>query len=171
MNIIKKWICKLFGLSNDLNELDLSKRKCDFYQTDYEIAQTIIESYKRDLEDKEHQIEELRKMNADPVAYVENALKASTEAYERCVADMDNLMDEMERVEHKAYARGRMDAYAEMGIKALDARLSGETLYVDENDNIVEEMDEETFKSFCEDNEIDISDLMGKMEDEGVDRE
>lgn len=150
----------MFGLSNDLNELDLYKRKCEFYQTDYEIAQTIIESYKRDLEDKEHQIEELRKMNKDPVAYVENALKASTEAYERCVADMDNLMDEMERVEHKAYARGRMDAYAEMGIKALDARMNGETIYCDWNGNIIEEMDVKDFRNFCEENEIEIDDLV-----------
>lgn len=164
MNIIKKWICKLFGLSNDLNDLDLYKRKCEFYQTDYEIAQTIIESYKRDLGDKERQIEELRKMNADPVAYVENALKASTEAYERCVADMDNLMDEMERVEHRAYAKGRMDAYAEMGIKALDARMNDETLYCDAEGHIITEMDVETFKRFCEDNEIEIGDIV--MENE-----
>ena len=164
MNIIKKWIYKLFGLSNELNELDLYKRKCEFYQTDYEIAQTIIESYKRDLKGKEHQIEELRKMNEDPVAYVENALKASTEAYERCVADMDNLMDEMERVEHKAYARGRMDAYAEMGIKALDARINDETLYYDTEGHVITEMDVETFKRFCEDNEIEIGDIV--MENE-----
>lgn len=164
MNIIKKWIYKLFGLSNDLNELDLYKRKCEFYQTDYEIAQTIIESYKRDLEDKEHQIEELRKMNADPVAYVENALKASTEAYERCVADMDNFMDEMERVEHKAYARGRMDAYAEMGIKALDARMNGETIYCDWNGNVIEEMDVKDFRNFCEENEIELEDVVTEGE-------
>ena len=160
MNIIKKWICKLFGLSNELNELDFYKKKCDFYQADYEIAQTIIESYKRDLEDKEQQIKELRKMNEDPVAYVENALKASTEAYERCIADMDNLMDEMERVEHKAYARGRMDAYAEMGIKALDARMNGETIYCDWNGNVIEEMDAKDFMTFCEENEIELDDIV-----------
>lgn len=160
MNIIKKWICKLFGLSNDLNELDHYKKKCDFYQTDYEIAQTIIESYKHDLEDKEQQIKELRKMNEDPVAYVENALKASTEAYERCIADMDNLMDEMERVEHKAYARGRMDAYAEMGIKALDARMNGETLYCDLDGNIIDEMNALEFLGFCKDNEIELDDIV-----------
>ena len=164
MNIIKKWICKLFGLSNDLNDLDLYKRKCEFYQTDYEIAQTIIESYKRDLEDREQQIKELRKMNEDPVAYVENALKASTEAYERCVADMDNLMDEMERVKHKAYARGRMDAYAEMGIKALDARMNGETLYCDLDGNVIEEMDAKEFLDFCKDNEIELGDLVTENE-------
>ena len=164
MNVIKKWIYKLFEISAGLNELDLYKRKCEFYQTDYEIAQTIIESYKRDLEDKEQQIKELRKMNEDPVAYVENALKASTEAYERCVADMDNLMDEMERVEHKAYARGRMDAYAEMGIKALDARMNGETLYCDTEGHVITEMDAETFKKFCEDNEIELEDVITENE-------
>ena len=157
MNIIKKWICKLFGLSN---ELDFYKKKCEFYKTDYEIAQTIIESYKRDLRDKEQQIKELRKMNEDPVAYVENALKASTEAYERCIADMDNLMDEMERVKHKAYARGRMDAYAEMGIKALDARMNGETLYCDLDGNVIEEMDAAEFLNFCKDNEIELDDIV-----------
>ena len=160
MNVIKKWICKLFGISNELNELDLYKRKCEFYQTDYEIAQTIIESYKHDLEDKEQQIKELRKMNEDPVAYVENALKASTEAYERCVADMDNLMDEMKRVEHKAYARGRMDAYAEMGIKALDARMNDETLYCDLDGNVIDEMNVAEFLSFCKDNEIELDDIV-----------
>ena len=168
MNIIKKWICKLFGLSDVMNELDHYKRKCDFYQTDYEIAQTIIESYKRDLVDKEHQIEELKKMNEDPVKYVENSLKASTEAYERCVADMDELLNKMDRVEHKAYSMGRRDAYAEMGIKALDARLNGEMLYVDENDNIIEDMDEETFKMFCVENEIDISDLTEENENDSI---
>ena len=159
MNIIKKWIYKLFGLDNIIEELERYKRKCDFYQTDYEIAQSLIESYKNDLAESEHTIEELKKMNEDPVKYVENSLKASTEAYERCMADMDELLDKMERAEHKAYARGRMDAYAEMGIKALDARLNGETLYCDLDGNMIEEMDAKKFLEFCEDNEIDISDL------------
>ena len=103
---------------------------------------------------------------ADPISYVENALKESREAYEKCVVDMEELLAKQDRLEHKAYARGRSDAYAEMGIKALDARLNGETLYVGENDNIIEEMDEETFKVFCEDNEIDISDLVKEYNNE-----
>jgi hypothetical protein len=77
---------------------------------------------------------------------------------------MDNLMDEMERVEHRAYARGRMDAYAEMGIKALDVRMNGETLYCDTEGHVITEMDVETFKRFCEDNEIEIGDIV--MENE-----
>ena len=159
MNIIKKWICKLFRLDNIIEELERYKRKCDFYQTDYEIAQSLIESYKNDLAKSERTIKELKKMNEDPVKYVENSLKASTEAYERCVADMDELLDKMDRVKHKAYARGRMDAYAEMGIRALDARLNDEILYYDLDGNVVEEMEAKEFLEFCKDNEINLEEL------------
>ena len=157
MKYIKHWLYKILKidiLAKDYLEL------CQKYET----TNNLKESYRR-------QVKELEEIYADPISYVENALKESAEAYEKCVADMEELLAKQDRLEHKAYARGRSDAYAEMGIKALDARLNGETLYVDENDNIIEEMDEETFKAFCGDNEIDISDLIGKMEDEGVDRE
>ena len=56
--------------------------------------------------------------------------------------------------EHRAYASGRQDAYAEMGIKALDARTEGKILYVDHDDNLIEDLDEESFKKFCEEIEI-----------------
>ena len=145
MKYIKHWLCKIFKidiLAKDYLEL------CQKYET----TNTLKESYRQ-------QVKELEEIYADPISYVENALKESTKAYKECVADMEELLAKQDRLEHKAYARGRSDAYAEMGIKALDARLNGEILYVDENDNIIEEMDEETFKVFCEDNEIDISDL------------
>ena len=146
MKYIKHWLCKIFKidiLAKDYLEL------CQKYET----TNALKESYRQ-------QIKELREIYADPISYVENELKESRKAYKRCVADMEELLAKQDRLEHKAYARGRSDAYAEMGIKALDARLNGETLYVDENDNIIEDMDEETFKVFCEDNEIDISDLI-----------
>ena len=152
MKYIKHWLYKIFKmdiLAKDYLEL------CQKYET----TNTIKESHRQ-------QIKELEEIYADPISYVENALKESTEAYEKCVADMEELLAKQDRLEHKAYARGRSDAYAEMGIKALDARLNGETLYVDENDNIIEEMDEETFKAFCEDNEIDISDLVREYNNE-----
>lgn len=152
MKYIKHWLCKIFKidiLAKDYLEL------CQKYET----TNTLKESYRQ-------QIKELREIYANPISYVENALRESREAYEKCVADMEELLAKQDRLEHKAYARGRSDAYAEMGIKALDARLNGETLYVDENDNIIEEMDEETFKVFCEDNEIDISDLVKEYNNE-----
>lgn len=152
MQYIKKLICKIFKidlLAKDYMEL------CQKYET----TNALKESYRQQIKERDEHIKELREVYADPISYVENALKESREAYEKCVVDMEKLLAKQDRLEHKAYARGRSDAYAEMGIKALDARLNEETLYVDEDDNIIEEMDEETFKIFCEDNEIDISDL------------
>lgn len=152
MQYIKKLICKIFKI--DI----LAKEYMELCQK-YETTNALKESYKQQIKGRDEHIKELREIYADPISYVENALKESTEAYEKCIADMEELLAKQDRLEHKAYARGRRDAYAEMGIKALDARINGETLYVDENDNVIEDMDEETFKVFCESNEIDISDL------------
>lgn len=152
MQYIKKLICKIFKidiLAKDYLEL------CQKYET----TNAIKESYRQQIKERDEHIKELMEIYADPISYVENALKESRKAYEKCVADMEELLAKQDRLEHKAYARGRSDAYAEMGIKALDARLNGETLYVDENDNVIEDMDKETFTIFCEGNEIDISDL------------
>ena len=57
-------------------------------------------------------------------------------------------------------ARGRSDAYAEMGIKALDARMNGETIYCDWDGNVIDEMNVKDFRNFCEENEIEIDDLV-----------
>ena len=153
MKYIKHWIYKIFKI--DL----LAKDYLELCQK-YETTNAIKESYRQQIKERDEHIKELREVYADPISYVENALKESREAYEKCVADMEELFAKQDRLEHKAYAKGRSDAYAEMGIKALDARLNGETLYVDENDNIIEDMDAETFEVFCKDNEIDISDLI-----------
>lgn len=149
MCFIKRWICKIFKLDKIVAEYEKYAKEYEALKNDYEIRQPM-----------------LKEICADPISYVENALKESTEAYEKCVADMEELLAKQDRLEHKAYARGRRDAYAEMGIKALDARLNGETLYVDENDSIIEDMDAETFEAFCKDNEIEIDDL---IEEERVD--
>lgn len=159
MKYIKHWLCKIFKvdiLAKDYLEL------CQKYET----TNVLKESYRQQIKERDEHIKELREIYADPISYVENALKESREAYEKCVVDMEELLAKQDRLEHKAYAKGRSDAYAEMGIKALDARLNEETLYVDENDNIIEEMNEETFKVFCEDNEIDISDLVKEYNNE-----
>lgn len=160
MKYIKKWLCKIFKLDAVSRDYLRLNKKYEHLQNNYEIVQTLAILYKQEVKERDEHINELNEIYADPIIYVENALKESREAYEKCAADMEELLAEQDRLEHKAYAKGRSDAYAEMGIKALDARLNGETLYVDENDSIIEEMDEETFRVFCEDNEIDISDLI-----------
>lgn len=152
MKYIKNWLYKIF-------KMDILAKDYLALCQKYETTNALKESYRR-------QVKELEEIYADPISYVENALKESREVYEKCVVDMEELLDKQDRLEHKAYARGRSDAYAEMGIKALDARLNGETLYVDENDNVIEDMDAKTFEAFCKDNEIEIDDL---IEEERVD--
>ena len=46
-----------------------------------------------------------------------------------------------------------------------------ENLKASFNDNMVEEIDEETFKAFCEENEIKIDDLIEGTGNEDLDRE
>lgn len=153
MKYIKHWLCKIFKmdiLAKDYLEL------CQKYET----TNAIKESYRQQIKERDEHIKELREIYADPISYVENALKESREAYEKCVADMEELLAKQDRLEHKAYARGRSDAYAEMGIKALDARLNGETLCVDENDNVVivenvDIFDGESFEEFCAKENLD----------------
>ena len=161
MKYIKHWLYKIFKMDTLAKDyLELCRK--------YEIINTLKESYRQQIKERDEQIKELRTIYADPISYVENALRESREAYEQCVESMKELIAKEDILEHKAYARGRRDAYAEMGIKALDARLNGETLYVDENDNVIEDMDKETFTIFCEGNEIDISDLTEEDENGSI---
>lgn len=164
MCFIKKWICKIFKLDKIAVEYEKYVNTYEDLKHDYEFAKAVIESYKREIAENNKAIAELKEICADPISYVENALKESAEAYEKCVADMEELLAKQDRLEHKAYARGRMDAYAEMGIKALDARMNGETLYCDWNGNIIEEMDVKDFRNFCEENEIELEDVLTRDE-------
>ena len=160
MCFIKKWICKIFKLDKIAVEYEKYVNTYEDLKHDYEFAKAVIESYKREIAENNKAIAELKEICADPISYVENALKESTEAYEKCVADMKELLAKQDRLEHKAYARGRSDAYAEMGIKALDARMNGETIYCDWDGNVIDEMNVKDFRNFCEENEIEIDDLV-----------
>lgn len=140
--MIKRWIIKLFKIKTYKEEYHKFKELYEVTLDELNMTRTVAESYRANLEDIKSTCDEV----------INQA--------EKVVAEFENPERRKESYEHRAYANGRRDAYAEMGIKALDARLNGETLYVDENDNIIEEMDEETFKVFCGKNEIDISDLI-----------
>lgn len=146
--MIKRWIIKLFKIKTYAEEYHKFKELYEITLDELNMTRTVAESYRANLEDIKSTCDEV----------INKA--------EKVVAEFENPERRKESYEHRAYANGRRDAYAEMGIKALDARLNGETLYVDENNNVIEEMDEETFKAFCEDNEIDISDLIEGNENE-----
>ena len=151
--MIKKWIIKIFKINTYEKEY---KKYEELYQnalTDIEVITSVAENYKREL---------------DNLKATSNGLIKTAEDVLAMVNDPDR---KREYYEHRAYASGRQCAYAEMGIKALDARAEGKTLYVDHDDNLIEELDEESFEKFCEENEIRIGDLVEGASDEKLDRE
>ena len=146
--MINKWIIKLFKINTCEKEY---KKYEELYQnalTEIDVIKSVAQNYKRELDS-------LQAISDDVVKNAEDILAI--------INDPDR---KREYYEHRAYASGRQCAYAEMGIKALDAKAEGKTLYVDHDDNLIEELDEESFEKFCEENEIKIDDLV-----EGVDNE
>ena len=146
-NMIKKWIIKIFKINTYEKEYKKYKELYQEALTGIEAIKSVAESYKRDLES-------LKITSDDVIKKAENVL-----------AIIEDPNRKREYYEHRAYANGRQCAYAEMGIKALDARAEGKTLYV----NLIEELDKESFEKFCEENEIKIDDLVEGNDDESLD--
>ena len=153
--MIKKWIIKLFNINTYEEEYKKYEKLYQDALIRGEIITSVAKNYKRELENLKDICDDLIKTSEDAIATAEDALAT--------INDPDR---KREYYEHRAYANGRQSAYAEMGIKALDARAEGKTLYIDHDDNLIEELDEESFEKFCEENEIRIDDLI-----EGVDNE
>ena len=151
--MIKKWIIKLFKINTYEKEYKKYEKLYQDTLTDIEVIISVAENYKREL---------------DSLKATSNGLIKTAEDVLAIVNDPDR---KREYYEHRAYASGRQCAYAEMGIKVLDARAEGKTLYVDHDDNLIEELDEESFEKFCEENEIKIDDLIEGADDENLDRE
>ena len=146
--MIKKWIIKLFKINTYEEEYKEYEKLYQDALTRGEVIISVAQNYKRELENLMGIFDDLVKTSEDILA-IANDPDRKRECYE-----------------HRAYASGRQCAYAEMGIKALDAKAEGKILYVDHDDNLIEELDKESFEKFCEENEIEIDDLV-----EGVDNE
>ena len=151
--MIKKWIIKLFKINTYEEEYKKYEKLYQNALTRGEVIKSVAQNYKRELENLGDICDDLIKTSEDILATVN---------------DPDR---KREYYEHRAYASGRQSAYAEMGIKALDARAEGKTLYVDHDDHLIEELDEESFEKFCAENEIKIDDLVEGADDENLDRE
>ena len=151
--MIKEWIIKLFKINTYEEEYKKYEKLYQNALTRGEVIKSVAQNYKRELENLGDICDDLIKTSEDILATV-NDPDRKRECYE-----------------HRAYASGRQSAYAEMGIKALDARAEGRTFYVDHDDNLIEELDEESFEKFCAENEIKIDDLIEGADDENLDRE
>ena len=146
--MIKKWIIKIFKINTYEEEYKKYEKLYQDSLTDTEVIISVAKNYKRELDSL--------------VAICDDLLKTA----EDVLAIVNDPDRKREYYEHRAYAHGRQCAYAEMGIKALDARAEGKTLYVDHDDNLIEELDEESFEKFCEENEIKIDDLVEEHNNE-----
>ena len=151
--MIKKWIIKLFNINTYEEEYKKYEKLYQDALIRGEIITSVAKNYKRELDNLLGIFDDLVKISEDILATV-NDPDRKRECYE-----------------HRAYASGRQDAYAEMGIKALDARTEGKILYVDHDDNLIEDLDEESFKKFCEEIEIQIDDLIEGTSNEDLDTE
>lgn len=131
---IKEFIIKIFHIKTYKKEFDylieLNRKTTELYED-------IIRSYKRDLELANKRIEELENICKEPLSVIEDT----------------------ERIKHRAYAEGRSDAYAEMGIRALEARVDGNVICVDEEGKFVEVITTPTLEEVCEESGIDITTL------------
>ena len=150
---MKKWIIKIFKINTYEKEYEKYKELYQNALTDIEVITSVAQNYRRELDNLKATSNDLIKTAEDVLAMVN---------------DPDR---KREYYEHRAYASGRQCAYAEMGIKALDARTEGKIVYVDHDDNLIEELDEESFEKFCEENEIEIDDLIEGASNEDLDRE
>ena len=151
--MIKKWIIELFKINTYEEEYKKYEKLYQDALTRGEVIKSVAQNYKRELDNLLDIFDDLLKTSEDILATA-NDPDRKRECYE-----------------HRAYASGRQDAYAEMGIKALEARTEGKTLYVDHDDNLIEDLDEESFKKFCEEMEIQIDDLIEGTSNEDLDTE
>ena len=153
----KKKIASMFGIETyeeekkKLNEdvATLSKSLEKLQETNKVLASEVIKA-----EDLAESLKgEIKKIKADPEAYIEEEVERRMLGYE-------------EKVMHKYINIGRMDAYREMGIRALDANRDNNSLVIMEDGSIVELItdledvyDEKVDKHLEE--EITIDDLVG----------
>ena len=131
---IKEFIIRVFHIKTYKKEVDrlyaINKEMVELYED-------IIDSYKRELAEAEDIIYKLKTLNKEPLIELEN----------------------IDRIKHKSYAKGRWDAYAEMGIKALNARVDGNVICIDETGKLVEVITTPTLEEVCMSEGIDINDL------------
>ena len=151
-DMIKEWIIKLFKINTYEEEYKEYEKLYQDALTRGEVIISVAQNYKRELDSL--------------VAICDDLLKTS----EDILATANDPDRKREYYEHRAYASGRQCADAEMGIKALDARTGGKILYVDHDDNLIEELDEESLEKFCQENEIKIDDFIEGNDDENLDK-
>ena len=146
-NKFQKLIIKIFRISTYETEYKKYVKLYGQSQENLNLTKHVAESYKKELIEIKETCDEV----------IKNA--------EKVLEDFDDPVRKKEAYEHRAYSNGRRDAYAEMGIRALEARQQGNTLYMDENGDVVEEINPKSLEDICEEEEIEIEDLIDIWEE------
>ena len=138
MNKFKEFICKLFHIETYKDKYESCKKQLEEVWENYDIALCVIESYKEEAEEDAKEIERLRGLCTEPLKVIEEEVNVVTEQYEKCLADINNLVESEESMKNRAFSEGRAAAYSEMGIWRLDALERGNILAMDKEGNVVE---------------------------------
>ena len=78
------------------------------------------------------------KVMSKDIEELEQTYKARIREYEELAARCDKIIDDIEQIGHREFARGRQAAYSEMGIWRLDALDAGNHLVMDKNGDVYE---------------------------------
>jgi hypothetical protein len=132
--------------------------KIIYYIKRFVIVVFNIKTYETEVE----RLNNLRKIDKEMMELYEETISY----YSRELKELEHICKEplsvveaVDRIKHSSYAQGRKDAYSQMGIKALNARVDGNTLLVDEEGKLIEVITTPTLEEVCMDEGIDINEL------------
>lgn len=173
MNMFKKLICKLFRITTYERKYEECEKKYTELLENYVCLSDVVESYKKDLDQANKEIDKLREICKEPLAKIDEVVNEITAQYEVCAKECQDLIEEQDRMRNKAFAEGRASAYSELGIWRLDAIEHGNRLIMDKDGNVFELLEvedvkitEEDVKNADEDKalagEIELDDLVEK---------
>lgn len=138
MKRFKKFICKLFHIETYEKKYEECEKQCKELKENQVILLNIVDSYKRDIELANNEINRLKEICKEPLAKIDEAVNEISSQYELCANECEELINKQDRLINKAFAEGRAAAYSEMGIWRLDAIEHGNRLVMDRNGNVFE---------------------------------
>ena len=123
---MKEFLMKLFGIKTNEEEYLKLKDKNKNYESSIRTLNSTNRLLALQVIHLEDEVELLKK---DPEQYIEKEIEKRT---------LDLEAEYEQKMIHKWYCIGRQDAYAEMGIKSIEAHERGNWLCILENGDIVE---------------------------------
>lgn len=123
----------------------------DDYDAEVQLNSSLTNLLSKAKEDLENLIAEHEKLQASF-----ELMKQKPEYWNQ---EREKLIQELKRQCNHAYNAGRQDAYNELGVKALEVKRNGNTLYITEDGDMIEDISDNLENIFGDD-EITIDDLL-----------